>query len=174
MSPQIVCLKSQKLYFQDFFSTVISNVYTNALLETMLNQNGFICAKFLQIRFVNVTPFDRPEEIHCTTLQQLRSSYTVVTEFCFVTIPLVDAATSFCLEVMAAGETNELHNLFHLQDHQLFQDLDSRSSWACALLAIFLLSNQTVFHLILSTETRHEIHKVFYNCLSIYVWGDTH
>ena len=85
-----------------------------------------------------------------------------------------DAATSFCLEVTAAEETNELYHLFHLQDHQLFQDLDSRSSWACALLAIFLLSNQTVFHLILSTETRHEIHKVFYNCLSIYVWGDTH
>ena len=91
-----------------------------------------------------------------------------------ITIPLVDAATSFCLEVTAAEETNELYHLFHLQDHQLFQDLDSRSSWACALLAIFLLSNQTVFHLILSTETRHEIHKVFYNCLSIYVWGDTH
>ena len=32
------------MYFQDFFSTVISNVYTNALLlETILNQNGFIC-----------------------------------------------------------------------------------------------------------------------------------
>ena len=101
-------LKSQKLYFQKFFYRVISNVYTNALLETMLNQNGFICAKFLQIRFVNVTPFDRPEEIHCTTLQQLRSSYTVVTEFCFVTIPLVDAATLFCLEITAAEETKEL------------------------------------------------------------------
>ena len=62
-------MKSQKLYFQNFFSRVISNVYTNALLETMLNQNGFICANLLHIRFANVTPFDRPEEIHCTTLQ---------------------------------------------------------------------------------------------------------
>ena len=33
----------------------------------MINQNGFICAKFLQIRFANVTQFDRPEEMHFTT-----------------------------------------------------------------------------------------------------------
>ena len=71
MSPQIVCLKwckVAKIAFPRFFFRVISNVYTNALLETMLNQNGFICAKFLQIRFANVTPFDRPEEMHCTTV----------------------------------------------------------------------------------------------------------
>ena len=47
---------------------MISNVYTNALLETMLNQNGFICANLLHIRFANVTPFDRPEEMHCITV----------------------------------------------------------------------------------------------------------
>ena len=34
----------------------------------MLNQNGFICANLLHIRFANVTPFDRPEEMHCTTV----------------------------------------------------------------------------------------------------------
>ena len=34
----------------------------------MINQIGFICAKFLQIRFANVTQFDRPEEMHCTTV----------------------------------------------------------------------------------------------------------
>ena len=33
-----------------------------------IDQNGFIYAKVLQIRFANVTPFDRPEEIHCTTV----------------------------------------------------------------------------------------------------------
>ena len=80
-----------------------------------------------------------------------------------------------CLEVTAAEETYELHHLYHVQDHlrQLFQDLDSRS-WACALLVIFLLSHQTVFHLIFSSETRNDFHKVSYNCLSIYVWRDTH
>ena len=47
MSPQIVCLKwckVAKIAFPRFFFRVISNVYTNALLlETILNQNGFIC-----------------------------------------------------------------------------------------------------------------------------------
>ena len=38
------------------------------MYKTMINQNGFICAKFLQIRFANVTQFDRPEEMHCTTV----------------------------------------------------------------------------------------------------------
>ena len=36
------------------------------------------------------------------------------------------------------------------------------------------LSNQTVFHLISSSETRNDFHKVFYNRLSNNVWGDTH
>ena len=63
MSPQIGCLKwckVAKIVFPRFFSRVISNVYTNALLETMLNQHGFMCV-FLQIKFANVTPFGRPE-----------------------------------------------------------------------------------------------------------------
>ena len=41
MSPQIVCLKLcvvAKIAFPRFFSRLISNVYANALLETMLNQ----------------------------------------------------------------------------------------------------------------------------------------
>ena len=41
MSPQIVCLKwckVAKIAFPRFFSRLISNVYANALLETMLNQ----------------------------------------------------------------------------------------------------------------------------------------
>ena len=71
-------LKSQKLYFQNFFYRVISNVYTNALLETMLNQNGFICANLLHIRFANVTPFDRPEEMHCITVHsRMLQMYTI-------------------------------------------------------------------------------------------------
>ena len=41
---------------------------THALLETMLNQNGYICTKYLPIKFINVTPFDRPEEMHCITV----------------------------------------------------------------------------------------------------------
>ena len=32
-----------------------------------IDQNGFIYAKVLQIRFANVTQFDRPEEMHFTT-----------------------------------------------------------------------------------------------------------
>ena len=132
------------------------------------------------------------EKLYCIKLY-----YILFKSMCLVTILLVDAATLLCLEVMAAEETNEPHHLYHLQDHlrQLFQDLDSRS-WACALLAIFLLSHQTVFHLIFSSETRNDFHKVFYNRfpsnmarysysrndfhkvfynrLSIYVWGDTH
>ena len=109
------------------------------------------------------------EKLYCIKLY-----YISFKSMCLVTILLVDAATLLCLEVMAAEETNEPHHLYHLQDHlrQLFQDLDSRS-WACALLAIFLLSHQTVFHLIFSSETRKDFHKVFYNCLSIYVWEHT-
>ena len=45
MSPQIVCLKwciVAKIAFPKFFSWVISSVYTNALLQTMLNQHGFM------------------------------------------------------------------------------------------------------------------------------------
>ena len=41
MSPQTVCLnwcKVAKIAFPRFFSRLISNVYANALLETMLNQ----------------------------------------------------------------------------------------------------------------------------------------
>ena len=71
MSPQIGCLKwckVAKIAFLRFFSRVISNVYANALLEAMLNQNCFICAKFLHIKFANVTPFDRPEEMHSTSV----------------------------------------------------------------------------------------------------------
>ena len=34
----------------------------------MINQNGFICAIFLKIRFANITQFDRLEEMHCTTV----------------------------------------------------------------------------------------------------------
>ena len=34
----------------------------------MINQKGFTFAKCLQIRFANVTQFDRPEEMHCTTV----------------------------------------------------------------------------------------------------------
>ena len=47
---------------------VRTNVYANALLEAMLNQNCFICAKFLHIKFANVTPFERPEEMHSTSV----------------------------------------------------------------------------------------------------------
>ena len=32
-----------------------------------IDQNGFTYAKVLQIRFANVTQFDRPEEMHFTT-----------------------------------------------------------------------------------------------------------
>ena len=110
------------------------------------------------------------EKMHCIKLY-----YIYFKSICLFTIPLVDASTLLCLEVTSAEETNEHHHLNHLQDHlrQLFQDLDSRS-WACALLAIFLLSHKTVFHVIFSSETRNDFHKVFYNRLSIYVWGDTH
>ena len=37
-------------------------------LKQLINQNGFICAFFLQIKFANVSQFDRPEEMHCTTV----------------------------------------------------------------------------------------------------------
>ena len=37
-------------------------------LKQLINQNGFICAYFLQIKFANVSQFDRPEEMHCTTV----------------------------------------------------------------------------------------------------------
>ena len=33
-----------------------------------IDQNGFTYAKVLQIRFANVTQFDRPEEMHCSTV----------------------------------------------------------------------------------------------------------
>ena len=52
--------KVAKIVFPRFFSRVIPNVYTNALLETMLNQHGFMFV-FLKIKLANVTPFDRPE-----------------------------------------------------------------------------------------------------------------
>ena len=71
MSAQIVRLKwckVAKIAFPRYLSRVISNLNTYVLLKTMINQNGFICAKFLQIRFANVTQFDRPEEMHCTTV----------------------------------------------------------------------------------------------------------
>ena len=71
MSAQIVRLKwckVAKIAFPRYLSRVISSLNTYVLLETMINQIGFICAKFLQIRFANVTPFDRPEEMHCITV----------------------------------------------------------------------------------------------------------
>ena len=75
------------------------------------------------------------QKMHCIKLY-----YIYFKSICLFTIPLVDASTLLCLEVTSAEETNEHHHLNHLQDHirQLFQDLDSWS-WACALLAIFLL-----------------------------------
>ena len=96
------------------------------------------------------------EKMHCIKLY-----YIYFKSICLFTIPLVDASTLLCLEVTSAEETNEHHHLNHLQDHlrQLFQDLDSWS-WACALLAIFLLWHQIVFHLIFSSDTRNDFHKV--------------
>ena len=104
------------------------------------------------------------QKMHCIKLY-----YIYFKSICLFTIPLVDASTLLCLEVTSAEETNEHHHLYHLQDHlrQLFQDLDSRS-WVCALLAIFLLWHQIVFHfnslslllIIFSSETRNDFHKV--------------
>ena len=71
ISAQIVRLKwckVAKIAFPRYLSRVISNLNTCVLLKTMINQHGFISAKFLQIRFANVTQFDRPEEMHCTTV----------------------------------------------------------------------------------------------------------
>ena len=60
--------KVAKIAFPRYLSRVISSLNTYVLLKTMINQIGFICTKFLQIRFANVTQFDRPEEMHCTTV----------------------------------------------------------------------------------------------------------
>ena len=71
MSAQIVHLKwckVAKIAFPRYLSRVISSLNTYVLLKTMINQIGFICAKFLRIRFANVTQFDRPKEMHCTTV----------------------------------------------------------------------------------------------------------
>ena len=60
ISAQIVRLKwckVAKIAFPRYLSRVISSLNTYVLLETMINQIGFICAKFLQIRFVNVSQF---------------------------------------------------------------------------------------------------------------------
>ena len=64
---------------------MISNVYKNALLETMLNQHGFMCV-FLKIKFANV----RPEEMHCNkgafknaAISKLESNLIVQSEFQF-------------------------------------------------------------------------------------------
>ena len=96
MSPQIFCLKwcqGSKIAFPRFLSRVISNVNTNALLKKMLTQNGFICV-FLQMKFANVTPFGRPEEMHCTTatfwnaaISKLESSLIVQSGFVWFLIP---------------------------------------------------------------------------------------
>ena len=107
MSPQIVCLqwcKVAKITFQRVFFRVISNVYTNALLETMLNQNSFICAKNLQIKFANITSFDRPEEIHCTTVVGCciftqSSSFIIFAKRCIV---------SSCIIAVLEGERKVL------------------------------------------------------------------
>ena len=83
---------------------MISNVYTNALLETMLNQNSFICAKNLQIKFANITSFDRPEEIHCTTVAGCciftqSSSFIIFAKRCIV---------SSCIIAVLEGERKVL------------------------------------------------------------------
>ena len=47
---------------------MISNLNTYVLLKTIDKSKWFHLRIFLQIKFANVSQFDRPEEMHCTTV----------------------------------------------------------------------------------------------------------
>ena len=119
----------------------------------MLNQNGFICANLLHIRFANVTPFDRPEEMHCITVHsRMLYIYTIKLFYYFR-----EKMHCMYLVVLYLFQINVLrHNHLHYhQDHlwYLFQDLDYLT-WACALLAN---SNNCIFTIFIQSDISNVI-----------------